>query len=168
MTGNVSHRFDRLPPTGAERTVDGRPTREAVLDFWSDRFGVPPDTFADHTFWVKGRDSVWAVSGTEPEPVAIEALGLRFLRTGGRHWKPTTNAVQRFGAAATRNVIDLDRESARRFVRGDDQAVEWAGDWGYLVVSTEVAGDQTPLGVGLYTHGELTSVVPKARQVDLD
>lgn len=168
MSDHDSDRFDCLPATVADRQVDERPSREGVLEFWAERFGIDPVTFADHTFWEKGRGSVWVVTGSEPDPIAIETLGLRLLRTGGRHWKPTTNGVQRFGDAATRNVIELDREAARRFVRGEDQAIEWDGDWGYLIVSTEIAGVPEPLGVGLYTYGELASTVPKARRVDLD
>ena len=158
-------RYDRLPD--GHGSGSDRPTRGEVLAFFEDRFGVPPATFDGHTFWEKGAGSVWAVAGAEPDPVDLETLGLRVLRTGGRHWKPTTNGVQRFGDGATRNVVHLDRESALRFVRGEDQAVDWAGDWGYLVVATEVAGEATPIGVGLYTHGELASMVPKGRRVDL-
>ncbi len=166
-TGNDGGRFDRLPATADERTVDGRPSREAVLEHWASRYGVPRETFAGHSFWEKGKGSVWAVAGEPAGPVAVEALGLRFLRTRQRHWKPTTNAVLRFGREATRNVVELDRDRARRFVRGETLAIDWEGDWGYLVAATEVAGERTPLGVGLFTHGELESNVPKARQVDL-
>lgn len=162
MSEAAPGRFDRLPPTG-----DARPTREAVVGFWADRYGLPEETFDGHTFWEKGADSVWAVAGDEEDPVSVETLGLRLLRTGGRHWKPTTNAVQRFGGRATRNVVTLDRSAARRFVRGEDQAVDWDGDWGYLIVATEIAGEEAPLGVGLFTHGELASTVPKARRVEV-
>ncbi|PSP82174.1 hypothetical protein BRC78_08810, partial [Halobacteriales archaeon QH_8_68_33] len=40
------------------------------------------------------------------------------------------------------------------------------GDWGYLVVTHELAGEREPLGVGLYVHGELRSQVPKGRRRD--
>ncbi|MFW5919492.1 MAG: DUF7122 family protein, partial [Halanaeroarchaeum sp.] len=44
-TANVSDRFDRLPATDSERTVSGRPTRADVLEWWDDRFGLPPERF---------------------------------------------------------------------------------------------------------------------------
>lgn len=167
MTDRDTQRYDRLPPTAAERNVEDRPTREAVVAFFEDRFGMGPATFEGHTFWEKGAGSVWAVAGDESGPVAVETLGLRLLRTGGRHWKPTTDGVQRFGAAATRNVVELDRGAARRFVRGEDQALDWDGDWGYLIAATDVAGEPAPLGVGLFIEGTLRSQVPKARRTDL-
>jgi len=165
--GNVGDRFDRLPAGPEEREVEGRPTRPEVLEWWHERFGIVPETFDDHTFWEKGAGKVWAHAGEAPDPVEIEALGITFLRTRQEHWKPTTDAVQRFGGAAERNVITLARERVARFVRGEDQDLEWDGDWGYLVVAHDLAGTLEPVGVGLYVHGELRSQVPKGRQRDL-
>ena len=166
MTGNVGTRFDRLPATADEREVEGRPTRAAVIDWWEERFGIPPDTFDEHTFWERGASKVWAFRGDAPSPIEVQGLGLFVLRTDGEHWKPTTNAVQRFGARATRNVLTLDAEAAEEFVRGGDQPAEWDGDWGYLIVALEVGGVVAPLGVGLFLRGELRSQVPKGRRID--
>lgn len=163
---NDGSRFDRLPATPAERTVSGRPTREGVLEWWDGRYGVPPGVFDGYTFWEKGSGKLWAFRGEASSPIALEGLGLAFLRTRQEHWKPTTNAVQRFGTCATRNVIELDRPEAKAFVAGHDQAIEWDGDWGYLIVAHDLAGLE-PLGVGLYLQGDLRSQVPKGRQREL-
>jgi NOL1/NOP2/fmu family ribosome biogenesis protein len=167
VTENVPDRFDRLPATADERAVEGRATRREVLEFWDERFGVPPETFEGHTFWEKGAGKVWAYAGSAPDPVAVESLGMTLVRTRQEHWKPTTDAAQRFGVHATRNVVELPDEQARRFVRGEDQDLDWDGDWGYLVAARETAGEAAPLGVGLYLHGELRSVVPKGRRRDV-
>ena len=164
---NDGQRFDRLPATADERVVDGRATREAVLDWWDGRYGIAPETFAEHTFWEKGAGKLWAFRGDTASPLAIEALGITFLRTRQDHWKPTTDAVQRFGGAATRNIIELGRDEAARFVAGEDQRVAWDGDWGYLVVAHVIGGEREPLGVGLYLNGELRSQIPKGRRRDL-
>ncbi|WP_331236325.1 DUF7122 family protein [Natronorarus salvus] len=161
---NVGERFDRLPVTGAERVVPGRPTREEVLAYFDERFGIPPETFEGHTFWEKGAGKLWAYAGEADSEMEIEALGITLLRTRQEHWKPTTSAALRFGGAATENVIELGESEASAFVRGHDQRVEWDGDWGYLIAAHDLAGALEPLGVGLYLHGELRSVVPKGRQ----
>ncbi|MBX0293661.1 DUF7122 family protein [Haloarcula nitratireducens] len=165
---NDSTRFTRLPETAAEREDEGRATREEVLDFWSERFGVDPETFADHTFWELGAGKIWIYRGDPPSPVDIEGLGMAFLRTRQEHWKPTLEAVQRFGHRARQNVVHLTDEQARRFVAGDDQELDWEGDWGYLVVTHDLAGEAEPAGVGLFVYGELRSQVPKGRRRDLD
>lgn len=166
-TENVGDRFDRLPATAAERVVEGRATREAVLDWWEERFGIEPATFADYSFWERGSGKIWAFRGEVPSPVEIQGLGMLVLRTRGEHWKPTLEAVQRFGHAASRNCIALSREAAARFFAGRDQELDWNGDWGYLIVTHELAGGVEPLGVGLYVHGELRSMVPKGRRQNL-
>lgn len=161
---NDGQRFDRLPATPDDRTVEGRATREAVVAFWRNRYGVPPGTFDGHTFWEKGAGKIWAYAGDADDPARVEALGMTVLRTRQEHWKPTTDGVQRFGRDATRNVLCLDRPAARRFLRGEDQELDWDGDWGYLVVAHELADGVEPIGVGLYLYGELRSRIPKSRQ----
>jgi NOL1/NOP2/fmu family ribosome biogenesis protein len=167
MTDNDGQQFDRLPATDAERTVEGRASREAVVDWWVERFGLDPETFAGHTFWEKGAGKIWAFAGDIDSPADVEGLGMTFLRTRQKHWKPTTDAVQRFGREATRNVIVLENGEAEAFLQGYDQELEWDGDWGYLIAAHEIAGDVEPIGVGLYVHGELRSQMPKGRQRDV-
>jgi NOL1/NOP2/fmu family ribosome biogenesis protein len=167
MSDNDGGQFDRLPATAADREVAGRATRAEVIEWWVDRFGLPADAFDGYTFWEKGAGKVWAFAADLPSPTDVEGLGMTFLRTRQEHWKPTTNAVQRFGRAATRNVIELDADAARRFLAGEDLEPGWDGDWGYLIVAHEIAGGVEPIGVGLYVHDELRSVVPKGRRASL-
>ena len=160
-------RYDRLPSTDEARTVDDRPSREAVLAFFRDRYGVDPATFDGHTLWEKGAGSVWVAAGDEPSPLSVETLGLRLLRTGGHDWKPTTDGVGWLWPAVDRRVVHLDRDAARRFVRGEDQPLAWDGGRGYVVAATTVAGEPAPLGVGFHGDATLRSQVPKGRRLDL-
>ena len=167
---NRPHRFDRLPATADERAVPGRPTRAAVLAWFEGRFGIPPGTFEGYSFWERGAGKVWVLAEgkrREPDAVDVEALGMTLLRARQEHWKPTMAGVQKFGDRATRNVLELDGGRAARFLAGEEQDVEWDGDWGYLVVAHEIAGAVEPLGVGLYTYGTLRSQVPKGRRREL-
>ena len=164
---NDGQRFDRLPATAAEREVAGRASRAEVIDWWVDRFGIDREAFEDYTFWEKGAGKIWIFAADLPTPVDAEGVGMTFLRTRQEHWKPTTNAVQRFGGAATRNVIELDADGARTFLAGEDLDPEWDGDWGYLIVAHRIAGEREPIGVGLYVHDELRSVIPKGRRASI-
>ncbi|MFP8954307.1 hypothetical protein ACLI4Z_15270 [Natrialbaceae archaeon A-arb3/5] len=167
LESNDGQRFDRLPATEADRTVEGRVSRQQVLDFFADRFGIPPETFDEYTFWEKGAGKIWVYAGEADSPTAIEAIGMTCLRTRQEHWKPTTDFVQRFGRHASECVIELDPEAARRFAAGEDQELAWDGDWGYLIAAHEIADELEPIGIGLYVHGELRSMVPKGRQRDV-
>jgi NOL1/NOP2/fmu family ribosome biogenesis protein len=159
--------FTRLPATDADRDDPARASRQEVLSFFDDRFGIPPETFDTHTFWERGEGKIWLYRGDPPSPVDIEGLGMTCLRTRQEHWKPTLEAAQRFGDRADENVIYLDDDAAERFIAGDDQELPWDGDWGYLIVTHDIAGDVEPIGVGLYVHDELKSQVPKGRRREL-
>jgi len=162
---NDGDRFDRLPETETDRLVPGRATRTAVRDWWRDRYGI--EAFDNRTLWEKGAGKIWAFAGEAPDPIAVEALGLPVLRTRQRFWKPTTNAVQRFGRDATRNVITVDEPTARAFLAGADQSVAWDGEPGYLIVVHQCAGRTEPIGVGLWIDGILRSQIPAGRQREL-
>ena len=164
---NVGDRFDRLPATAAERTVPGRATRREVLSFWAERYGIDAELFAEHTFWERGAGKLWAFHGDLPSPVETQGLGMTVLRTRQEYWKPTTEAAQRFGRHATRNCLHLSRSAAATFLAGRDQDIAWDGDWGYLLVAHDLAGEPAVLGVGLYVRGELRSMVPKGRRREL-
>ncbi len=165
---NYGQIFDRLPATPDDRNVPGRASRQEIVDWWEERFGVDPDTFDGRSFWEKGSGKIWVCTDAAGDgPIDVEGLGMTIMRTRQEHWKPTTNAVQRFGRTATRNVIPLDPEQAATFAAGEDQDLDWEGDWGYLIATHEVAGEREPIGVGLYLYGELRSTVPKGRQESL-
>jgi NOL1/NOP2/fmu family ribosome biogenesis protein len=165
---NDGQQFDRLPATAKEREVPGRPTRAEVLEWWDERFGIPPERFDGHTFWEKGNGKIWAFAGDVPSPIDVEAVGMTFLHARQEHWKPTTDAVQRFGRGAEKNVIELSGGQATAFAAGHDQDMpEWDGDWGYLIAAHELAGELEPIGVGLYLYDELRSRIPKGRQEEL-
>lgn len=164
---HVGTRFDRLPMTADERAVPERPTSTAVRAFFRDRFGIPPDRFDGYTFWERGKGKVWAFRGNYSTPLEVEALGIHLLRTRHRSWKPTTDGVQLFGRAASRNVLELADPEARRFWRGEAIDREWDGDPGYVIVARRSVGRREPLGVGLYTDGTLESMVPKGRREDV-
>ena len=164
---NVGQQFGRLPATNADREVERRVSREAVLEFFADRFGINPAVFEGYTFWEKGKGKIWIFAADASSPIRVEGLGMTVLRTRQEHWKPTQSAIQRFGGHASKNVIEIGGEAAAAFARGEDQELGWDGDWGYLIVAHVVGGEREPIGVGLYVYGELRSTVPKGNQESL-
>ena len=180
---NVGQQFGRLPATDADREVEDRASREEVIDFFAERFGIDAALFEAFSFWEKGKGKIWIFADDVPSPIHVEGLGMTVLRTRQEHWKPTHSAIQRFGRHATKNVIELDGEAAATFVRGEDQERDWEGDWGYLIAAHAIGvgpegrpvrdgtaverGEREPIGVGLYVYGELRSTVPKGNREEL-
>lgn len=164
MRENIGEQFDRVPQTGEEKEVTGRPSRSEILVWWDDRFGIPPSVFDGYSFWEKGKGKIWIVSGDVNSPVRIQALGMRCLRVRQRFWKPTTNAIQRFGGVATKNRIELASRDAAKFVKGESLLGERDVEDGYVIVLRKIHESPHPIGVGLFTRGELRSQIPKSRQ----
>lgn len=161
---NEGQQFDRLPAVDADRLVPDRATRQEVLAYFHDRFGIPVQTFESYTFWEKGKGKIWAFHGAMPSPIRVEALGIHLLRTRQLFWKPTTDGMQVFGDYATKNTIVVAPDGAAAFWNGESQSVNANADDGYVIVTQELLETPVTLGVGLYLDGELRSVVPKSRQ----
>ncbi len=160
------------PEVHAFETVDGA-ERERWLGPVAERFGFPEEAFAGLRLVRQGAKTLALVTGdlagalappARPEP---QAAGLPFLHAAMRRPKMTTAAAMTFGAAARRNVVDLDRARAEAYVArrdvelGPDEAGAMTGD-GYAVARWEGVA----LGVGWFRGapwggGSLRSLFPK-------
>lgn len=158
-----------MPSPGPFRRVDAEP----FVEWWQDRYGLPPETFAGLHFYQRGQATIW-LSGADLSGMArarVEAVGIRVLRLGARYWKPTSIAIISLASDATRNVIDLEEEEARRFLAGAECVLEQDDprldgiEGGFVVV--RFCG--VALGCGEWRRRTLRSNVPKGRRiVDLD
>ena len=159
--------FNLLPFATSHEQNQSTITRMELLEFWNDRFGTPPEIFKEYTFWEKGSGKIWAFKGNLPQETEIEALGLRFTTTNQKSWKPTTNAAQKFGHHAHKNVLSLPLDQILKFVQGDSLHIDWNGESGYVIVRGNLSNHAIQIGVGLYSNGILHSQIPKSRQLHL-
>ena len=159
--------FDLLLTDTARQKNQTSITRSELLEFWHDRFGISPKIFKEYTFWEKGYGKIWVFKGNLSKSIQIEALGLRFTTTNQRSWKPTTNAVQKFGHHAHKNVLSLPLHQVLQFVQGVPLHMDWDGTSGYVIVRGNLSDHDIQIGVGLYSNGTLYSQIPKSRQLHL-
>ncbi|HEX58912.1 MAG TPA: hypothetical protein ENF26_02030 [Methanomicrobia archaeon] len=147
-----------------------RVTREEILNWWEERFGVSRDVFEDYDFYQKG-DRIWIVPKDAAEALnemRCEVIGMSFMRVISADLKPTTSAIQLFGRFATRNVVELDASDAFEFMQrrsvhlGAFRTRDLTD--GYVVVKFK--GRNTPLGCGVLRGNELKSLIPKDRSVE--
>lgn len=136
-------------------------TTKKVFQELTRRFGFPEGLF-DGWELVEHEDDVFITTreAYEFDRLKIVRKGIRLARVFAHGIKPTTNAMQVFGRYATRNVVDLDSQQARRFVQGEELRLEAAVEPGFVVVRH----DGFAVGVGLYKQGMLKSQVPHSRQ----
>jgi NOL1/NOP2/fmu family ribosome biogenesis protein len=171
---------DSLSPSSSRgrnaRNVFELMERVEVEEMWRSRFGIEEDAFKGYKFYRKAQ-SIWVISEADLPKISYEALGLRMISLKDRPWKPTTCALQMFGKSATKNVIHLNEEQARRFLAGETSGLEaeceaeykpeYEPEYkpecepGYVIVFYR--GDI--LGCGLYSRGKLSSQLPKERRM---
>lgn len=144
--------------------VDRRP----FVEWWDGRFDTGPEVFDGLAFFRQGRNIVWvgaedaAVEGVRP----CDGVGVPFVRTARRFWKPTSAAVLRFGAAARRNVVEIDPGQlldllARRPIQTSAE-VSATLQRGFVIA--RLAG--TPVACVDWREGRGESCVPKGRVLD--
>lgn len=103
-----------------------RPLREVVdpldpepwLALLEERFAIPRETFAGLLIFRPNRKHLAIADGDLLVPVGSEplALGMPFVYDRMRSPRLTTGAAVRFGAAARRNLVDLDGDEIEDFL----------------------------------------------------
>jgi NOL1/NOP2/fmu family ribosome biogenesis protein len=136
--------------------------RQAILEYWSRRFGVPDTLLEGLRFLARGK-TVWAMADLAgiQETLAslkVEAAGFPILRRRGEQWKPTTAALFFLGDAIAKNVVELTAERLDPFLRGEVLSGSFPVDGGYVAV--RFAGKM--LGCALHGKGGLRSQLPRA------
>jgi hypothetical protein len=86
----------------------------------------------------------------------VQHVGLPVLRKIRHHLKPTTAALQRFGARATRHTIALTSSQMAQLLGGHKLQYDVAWEPGYVVLLHQ--GEV--VGCGVYTPGWLRSQIP--------
>jgi len=137
------------------------PSEEKEMkDYFSNRFGIPGDTFKAMRLLRSGR-TIWLVADVLGLDAAfrslkIEASGVPLLRIRESMVKPTTSALQLFGQRATRNAVDLDDEALETFLEAGTVSKTYPVEPGYVILRWK----GKVLGCGLYGRGKLRSQIP--------
>jgi hypothetical protein len=133
------------------------------LSYFEERFGIPLTTFAGYSVLERRKTYALVRDSAHLQRLAslkVQTVGLPILRKMGRHIKPTTAALQRFGHLATQHRLELSATEVRTLLQDGELALRLDYQPGYLVLLS--AGHV--LGCGLYLPDRLCSQIPH-RQV---
>jgi NOL1/NOP2/fmu family ribosome biogenesis protein len=137
--------------------------RKEILDYFSNRFGIPEKAFDGFCF-LKGERKIWVVRD-HPElerilnQLKIDSAGIPLLRTKTSMWKPTTAGLHFFGLHATRNVIDLEGDALQAFLKRENIDGPLPLDPGFVIIRWK----GKVMGCGVYGKGKLRSQIPLKR-----
>lgn len=163
-------REERHPPADLQE-VDG----DRWLAFVQQRFGLSPTLMSEYRLFRANAKTVGLVNQDHRPPwgPAPQGTGLPFVHTRLTYPKLTTAAALKFGRAASKNVVEANREQANAFLSGNPFELPRLRltapcSQGYVIVRH----DGMALGVGfLAEHGrhvEVFSMFPKAWQLTAD
>ncbi len=149
--------IDNMPPKKVLSMVSG---------YLEERFGLAPSGFEGYGMYLASKGRVYLGPKRAIDKPRIVTLGLLIARVS-RSVKPSTNLFQLFGRQISRNRIELDREQALSFAKGEDvrvsegQAASCTD--GYVLLGYE----GFPLGCGFLQVGAVKNLVPKAKRLEL-
>lgn len=152
--------------------ISANPTEKRTLQaIFEERFGIPARAMEEWFVYSTG-SVLWGLRDAPHLDEALAALrfertGIPLLRKAGRHWKPTTVALQVVGEFVSRNMIELsERELETILVEGELRGTREGVEQGYVAL----AGPDGVVGCGLYldpdeeqSEGLLISQLPKAK-----
>jgi hypothetical protein len=130
------------------------------LGYFHHRFGISGAVFSNYYLYRRSR-IVWVFSKDDRlrnlALLQVESVGMPLLRWVGAHLKPTSVALQLFGAHADKNLVSLTSDQLRHLVESKEIKGEFASSSGYVIV----ASNSVVIGCALYLPGRLISQFPR-------
>lgn len=135
-------------------------TLDEVLGYLEDRFGIVRARLAPFRLYLGSKGRIFIGPKQIPPKVNPVTIGILAFRTGNSI-KPTSNLIQIFGDSINRNTIELSKEQAKAYIRGEDLMGMATDSTDGYVVLTHLS---KPLGIGMLKGGDIRNMLPKARR----
>lgn len=136
--------------------------REMVLGYLEDRFGIDRKHFSDFEFYMASKGRVFLGPKSIPGRLKPVSVGILVARMSGSV-KPSTNLLQLFGSHASRGIVDLSKEQALRYTRGEDlRLTDNKTTDGYVLLKYL----DFPLGCGMLKNSIIKNMLPKAKRIE--
>jgi NOL1/NOP2/fmu family ribosome biogenesis protein len=137
------------------------PTREEVLAYFDEHFGVPPGVLSGLRFLERGVE-IWAASAFPPATVrSRRPSGLRALRRRPDGLKPTSSFLMTLDRSVSRARLELPDGFIRRLLLGQRLPID-ASD-GYVALSFR----GRIVGCGRVHRGAVQALIPTGRRREL-
>ncbi len=136
--------------------------REMVLGYLEDRFGIDRRHFSGFEFYLASKGRLFLGPKSIPGRLKPVSVGILVARIG-KTVKPSTNLLQLFGRHASRSIVDLSREQALSYLKGEDLRVtDNKTTDGYVLLNYL----DFPLGCGMLKNSIIKNMLPKAKRIE--
>ncbi|MBN2043298.1 MAG: hypothetical protein JW754_05855 [Candidatus Aenigmarchaeota archaeon] len=137
---------------------------ERIFSYMEEGFGISLDySKYEYNISPKGKVFISVPSPNMGTRFHVNT-GLPFVRLSRRGTiKPTTAFIQLFGRLATRGIVKISAEDAKRFANGEDVKTS-SKEEGYVIVRQ----GKYDLGVALLKEGILGNMIPKGKRMKVE
>ena len=138
-----------------------RKEKESMLSYVRERFGLDKSVLKGLALFKTQRKIYITTQDCLNDPLfgRAETAGLAFLRPN-KVLKPTTDFLQVFGKHATKNYVELSKEDAERFMRGEELDAREELNQGYIIIRYK----GHILGCASFKEGTLKNQLPRSRR----
>ncbi len=118
----------------------------------------------DYQFLLSSRDKVWIVdhdiANIDLNKLRISTIGLYIAEIGKGGIRLSIEGSQLIGPKAKKNVVELDKQEARLWLKGNDIPHKEPVD-GFAIIKS----GKDYLGTGKFKEGTILNFVPKTRRI---
>jgi len=123
------------------------------------------DIKLDYAFLTNNKGKVYLANkdifALELSDLRINSLGLYFAEVKGKEIRLSIEGSQLIGPKAKKNVVELDNNETKKWLRGEDIEKECEGN-GFLIIKN----NNDYLGSGKYKEKKILNFVPKTRRLN--
>ena len=142
------------------------------LDYLVERFGIRKEIFSDYNFDTdRERISIFSasVAGKNLGGLRIKSIGLRAgryfkdVRNNRTKLKISTDFAQMFGRYANKNILQINDDEVRKYIRGSDLENVCVSniEEGEIIIKW----NENVMGVGNYGQGRIKNQIPKKKRI---
>ena len=92
----------------------------------------------------------------------LNSVGMYFCEIDSRGIRLSIEGTQLLGPKAAKNVVEIDEEETRRWLKGEDLEKECKGCSGFVILKNK----NDFLGNGKYSNGRILNYVGKTRRIN--
>ncbi|MCI0503827.1 hypothetical protein L0Y65_03890 [Candidatus Micrarchaeota archaeon] len=151
---------------GSSETISPQDVSGKILGYMEERFGLGPELFSPYRMYLASKGRVYLGPRNVPDMPKIATIGLLIARVNGAV-KPSTNLLQIMGKHVEKNAVELEKQQALDFAKGQDVRLAPAQlatlRDGYVLMRYNAE----PLGCGFLRLGAVKNMLPKAKRLPL-
>ena len=102
-----------------------------------------------------------AISNIDFSKLRINGIGMYFCEIDDRGIRLSIEGSQLIEKKATKNVVELDGEEARKWLKGEDLSKECNDCKGFVILNCK----NDFFGTGKYSNGKILNYISKARRI---